>query len=339
MGRAMLIICAGLLVALSYTFFGFVTGREAISQRNINTYEAVKAKNTANTGVQIAIQKYNEDDSWRGPETVNYEDASLTLSLQQVNPDTIEITSNSTFSNADHSVISAFDISQNQQLVPDFVTALTIANGNFNFSMGGSSSISGNDASGQCADKAGIVVPDQAGVNEVGNQSGISGNPSGVAGIDNSTNFTDVADLIDQLSPSANHISGNYQGDLGTASNPAVTFVDNYTKLTGGIPDGHGILVVRSGGELDLEGELDLAGNLKFNGLVIFENAYQLKGRGTPTINGSVLVGSSDGSSAINIDISGNINFQYDCDTKKYADLSVNDLLNTTIYNQLSVYE
>jgi hypothetical protein len=96
MGRAMLIICAGLLVALSYTFFGFVTGREAISQRNINTYEAVKAKNTANTGVQIAIQKYNEDDSWRGPETVNYEDASLTLSLQQVNPDTIEITSNST---------------------------------------------------------------------------------------------------------------------------------------------------------------------------------------------------------------------------------------------------
>ena len=340
MGRPLLITCAALLLALSYTFSGMLNRKVSMTRQNVNTYDAIKAKNVAHTGVQIAIQKYNDSSkAWTGPEAVNYEDSELTISVDEIKTDTIRVTSISDYNGTNHSVISTFDISQNQALVPEFVAALSIANGSFDFSMGGSSSINGNDASNTCTDKPGITVPDLNGVNKVGEQPDVAGNPPGKAVVDNSINFDEVSDLIDQLSPLANHISGNYKGNLGTKENPVVTFVDNYTKLAGGIEDGHGILVVRSAGELDFEGELDVAGNLNFNGLVIFENAYSLKGRGTPNINGSIIVGYSDPNSNTNIDISGNIHLQYDCEAKKYADDAVNNLLNNTIYNQLSVYE
>lgn len=66
--------------------------------------------------------------------------------------------------------------------------------------------------------------------------------------------------------------------------------------------------------------KLDIAGNFKFNGLVIFENAYNFDGKGTPTISGSVLVGhTEDYNKQIDINISGNLTLQYDCTAKYYA--------------------
>jgi hypothetical protein len=353
MGKALLITLAGIIIALSYTFFGMANRGQSMTERNVSDYKAVKAKNIAHTGVQVAIEEYNNRKSDSDESNDEFTDVSkfvhgadLTLTLDEdmevidgENTEVIIITSRSNFEGTEHEVISTFDISQNQALVPEFVAALSIANGSFDFSMGGSSSINGNDASNTCTDKPGITVPDLNGVNKVGEQPDVAGNPPGKAVVDNSINFDEVSDLIDQLSPLANHISGNYKGNLGTKENPVVTFVDNYTKLAGGIEDGHGILVVRSAGELDFEGELDVAGNLNFNGLVIFENAYSLKGRGTPNINGSIIVGYSDPDSNTNIDISGNIHLQYDCDAQKYADEATNSVLNTTLYQQLSIYE
>ncbi|MEX2585583.1 MAG: hypothetical protein WD315_04255, partial [Balneolaceae bacterium] len=66
---------------------------------------------------------------------------------------------------------------------------------------------------------------------------------------------------------------------------------------------------------------LEVAGNFEWNGLVIFENAFSFKGRGTPAINGSMLIGNTDDydGDPINIDIGGNIEINYDCRTEDYA--------------------
>ena len=73
---------------------------------------------------------------------------------------------------------------------------------------------------------------------------------------------------------------------------------------------------------MDDEGAtLDLAGNFEFNGLVVFENAYSIDGRGTPKINGTMLIGNTDlmGDDSIDIDLGGNISINYDCEAEEYA--------------------
>ncbi len=333
-------MCAGIIVALSYTFIGMSTRGLSMSERNVKSFNAVNAKNTARSGINVAIRKYGESNgTWTGPETVLYEGAELNIAIDEFKTDTIRVISESTYAGEQHQVEAIYDISQNQSLLPDFVTALSVANGSFGFSMGGSSSINGRDASGQCKDRSGITVPSTNGVTTVGEHAGIDGDPDDVATVDTSIDYPKVSELITALAPKAKHISGNYKGGLGTAQNPQVTFVDSYTKLSGGIDPGHGILVIRSGGELELEGELFVAGNLEFNGLVIFENAYKFTGRGTPNINGSVIVGYSGPYGSTDINVNGNIHIQFDCEKKKYADDAVSNLMNTTYFQQISLYE
>ena len=340
MGRALLVTCAGFFVAVSFTFLGMSNRGLSMTERNVDSYNVLKAKNTARSGINLAIRKYGESNGlWTGPELVSLEGAELNISVDEFKTDTIRVVSESSYAGESHRVEAVYDISQNQSLLPDFVTALSIANGSFKFTMGGSSKIDGHDASGKCSDQAGITVPDAIGVGNVGEHDGIDGNPEDKATIDTSIDYSKISELIETLSPDAKHISGNYKGGLGTAEHPQVTFVDNYTKLTGGIEPGHGILVIRSGGELELEGELFVAGNLEFNGLVIFENAYKFTGRGTPNINGSVIVGYSGSSGLTDIDINGNIDIQYNCDMKKYADDAVSNLLDTTYFQRISLYE
>ena len=143
---------------------------------------------------------------------------------------------------------------------------------------------------------------------------------------DTTLSYQPTDDLIERLENMSysKTISGNYKGEMGSKEYPGVFFVEDQAKLTGGISEGYGILVVRSDGNMTYEdsdgAELDIAGNFKFNGLVIFENAYNFDGKGTPTINGSVLVGNTEGfSNQIDIDISGNLTLQYDCTAKNYA--------------------
>jgi hypothetical protein len=99
-------------------------------------------------------------------------------------------------------------------------------------------------------------------------------------------------------------------------------------------------MVIRSGGTLEYEGTLDVAGNFEFNGLIVFENAFDFKGRGTPSLNGSVLVGNtSTNNDIIDIDISGNLNLQYDCKAEEYAQRASASLLRQNRYIRLNTFE
>lgn len=350
MGRALLIICAGLLVSLGYTFFGISSQSRTLTQRNIITYNDTKAKNTANTGIQLAIQRYNNDSNKEEFTNVSdsYDGAALTLSLDEMpdtDPDKIRITSSSVFNGADHTVIITFDISQNQSLVPEFNNALGIATDNFTFGINGNAAqINGNDLTGdpRCSNKPGVSVTSSFAKDNVGEYDAIDGVPDNEAAIDENMEFETAEDLITSLEnqPGANYLSGSEEvTQMGTASDPGVFFIEENIKLGGGIEEGFGILVIRSNADFDYEGGLEVRGNFTFNGLVIFQNASEFDAAGTPNINGSVLVGNSDNFNPTNISIKGNVSVQYDCTAKDYADLAVNNILNTTIYKPLSVYE
>lgn len=353
MGRAMLIICLGVLVALGYTFIGSANQNKGMIQRNVSSYNATKARNTAHTGIQLAIQKYNEDplkSEFNGV-AETYDGADLTLSLEEIpyeNADSIRITSLSSVAGAEHTVISTYDIRKKQELVPAFVSALSIATENFTFDINGNSAqLNGNypDAD-KCPSKSGVAVTSEAAKDYVGEYSAITGTSGNQATVDNSleSEFTKAEELIEMLEtqPDVQYLDGDQQiTEMGTAEQPGIFFIEEDVKLAGGIEEGFGIMVVRSNADFDYEGGLEVNGNFTFNGLVIFQNASEFDAAGTPNINGTVLIGNSEGEGfyPTSISIKGDVTVQYDCTAKRYAELAVNNALNTTIYQLLSVYE
>lgn len=64
MGRPMLIIVMGLLVALGYTFMGMNNQRKAMTQGSVNAAEQAMAQNLAHTGIEFGINELSENPSW-----------------------------------------------------------------------------------------------------------------------------------------------------------------------------------------------------------------------------------------------------------------------------------
>ena len=341
MGRAMLIILSGVIVAMGYIGIGTAGQGKMMISRNAGYANFVMAKNTAHMAIQMAMQQMNEDSTWAedhhsgNPWTGDIEGRPFSLHAEYIHnstdywsPDTVRLYSESNHADLDEPVqiVSVYEINS-LDYVPDFKSPLTIATKNFSYSAGGSSSINGFDASGSgCTDKPGITVMDENSNHLVDSYTSndLQGDPP--IKTDTTLSYRPTDQLIERLENTAytQYISGNYKGSMGTKEYPGVFFVEDQAKLTGGIDEGFGILVVRSDGNMSYEDEngteLDIAGNFKFNGLVIFENAYNFDGKGTPTIKGSVLVGNTEGfSNQIDIDISGNLSLQYDCTAKNYA--------------------
>ncbi|MTI89163.1 MAG: hypothetical protein FH748_14495 [Balneolaceae bacterium] len=376
MGRATIIIATGAILVLGILQMGMNTTRKSIAEGSASYANNVQVRNTAFTASQIAMERINESaGTWHPTEgspwyeeiegyniSLYYEllPTSASGAFSSLEEDTVIIHTVSYYLNSLTEQQDSVELINTYtktalHFVPEFKSALSFATDDFTFSVGGSSSISGNPPSGSsCETKPAITVMDDGSLinddyNEVTNADPSSTHfesDSTDVAIDPELTYSPVDELIARLSEMDGtiSISGNYKGTMGSEESPGVFFVEEDAKLTGGISDGYGIMVVRSGGELayDSSGvELDIAGNFTFNGLVVFEDAYELKGRGTPTINGSVLVGHTEDSSSgtINVDMSGNIALQYDCTAEKYAQLASANLLDQNRYKRLSTYE
>jgi len=363
MGRAMLIICAGVLLSLGYiTASTSDTGQSLVFQTS-EYAKKTHALNAAHTAIQIAFKKMNDDENWaknhQGESnawTSTIENASTTLYLSKYvegtsffDTDSMRIVSKARFLDTEKQVVSLYLKQPFSEFVPDFEGPLTIPTDNFTINAGGSASISGNAPSGSgCEDKPAVTVTnstDSASVQSDLNNIDVEGSNPLIKTNPNLT-YQPTDELIARLKNSGNAktITGNYKGEMGTQDNPGVFFVEDNAKLTGGISEGYGILVVRTAGELAYEGEdgaeLDIAGNFTFNGLVVFENAYNFNGRGTPTINGSVLVGNTeDYTGTIDIDISGNIHLQYDCVGEEYAKQAAAEAVQQQQFRRVTTYE
>ena len=356
MGRAMLIFATGSVIIFGTVQLGLFGQKEQLYKNTGEYASEYHAKNVAYTTIQLAMERLNEDATWEptqgNPWTSSAEGATTSLYYETIvagatanDPDIIRVYSSASYLDQESTIISTFS-KQSLHFVPEFQAALSIATDNFTFNMSGSSSISGNEATGACADKPGVTVPDLSSSNKVVTGAGSKltdiSSSEGSVSIDPSVKYSPVDELVARLSnlPGAQTISGNYKGSLGSADNPGVFFVENYAKLTGGISAGYGIMVIRSGGELEYEGELSVAGNFEFNGLIIFENAFDFTGRGTPDLNGSVLVGNTpNNNDEIDIDLGGNLRLQYDCSAEGYAQQASAALLKQNRYTRLNTFE
>ncbi|MFH5831263.1 hypothetical protein ACG2F4_06215 [Halalkalibaculum sp. DA3122] len=361
MGRALLIICSGVFVALGYSAIGINSQTKAITESTVNYAQVIQARNVAHTAIQIGMNEMNKDTSFASNHgSSNKWQVEIDGDTAQVHFDVIQgsngyrdtsivrVYSKARSGGYESEVISLYRRS-NFDFVPTFTAATAFATTNFSFTMGGSSQINGNAPSGSsCEDKPGIATMTDERADYVEGQTSGSSNLTGDPPIatDPSLSYSPVDSLIARLRhlDGTRFISGNYKGDLGTENEPGVFFVEDYAKFSGGIGEGYGILVIRSDAEMEYEDSdgaiLDMAGNVTFNGLVIFENAYNFDGKGTPTINGSVLVGNTDDySGQIDVDISGNLTIQYDCVGEEYAKLAAARLVQTNKFKRLTTYE
>lgn len=358
MGRAMLIICSGALITMGIININTSKHGNILTEKTVNYADFTMAKNTAHSAIQLAMQEINDDENFMttytndSPWQITIGGRQVVLYIETIN----DVMGNSFWENDSLRVISIATHNLNQggktvpitaevasvflksrfsSLVPEFESAMTFAADpdKFTFSGGGSASISGESPNacgpGQEASKPGITVK-PGGEANLGDLNKIDVNANPKYKINSQLDYQPTDELIARLinSPGAQKLASNYSDALGSADNPGVFFVEDYLKLNGKQKEGFGILIVRKDAEMEYEGEdgatLDMNGNFDWNGLIIFEDAYNFKGRGTPKINGSVLVGhtSDYNGTPIDIDISGNIHFQYDCKGEDYAKMA-----------------
>ncbi|MEL7833230.1 hypothetical protein [Fodinibius sp. Rm-B-1B1-1] len=374
MGRAMLIICAGLLVSFGIVAIGTSGQGKLLTQKTVEYAQKTQALNASHTAIQIVMQEINDkgienmdqqyvddknsNNSWTSSK-VN--DADIVFSIEflnsdwETNPyfeeDRVRLVSQATYDDKyQANVESVYEVAPFSNLVPKFKSSLSIATDNFTISTDGSASLSGNSPSA-CEDgdqsKPAISVLNENledNVQSETNDIDIEGDPK--VATDNDLSYEPTDELIERLANTdgVQKLSGNTDDTLGTADNPGVFFVEDGTlKLTGKQKEGYGILVIRDNGNMEYEGDdgatLEVAGNFEWNGLVVFENAYNFDGNGTPTINGSVLVGHTDSDDTINIDLNGNIHMQYDCQAETYAKMAAAGAVKQNKYTRVVTLE
>jgi hypothetical protein len=236
-------------------------------------------------------------------------------------------------------VVSIYLKERFSSLVPDFGGALQFPTGYKSLTADGAAH-NINGVAPHCPENKPSIIANSEEV-----QSDLQANPDLVldngVGVDPNLNYEPTDELIARLKDSGNAttVNSDYSGTLGTAEEPGVFFIEGNVRLTGQQSEGFGIMVIQGNAYMEyadsLDNTLDIRGNFEFNGLVIFENASLFDGRGTPTINGSVLVGhTSDNPDAIDIKLGGNIQINYDCEGENYAKKSAADAVQQNKYTR-----
>lgn len=377
MGRSMIIICSAVLISLGIVGLNTSSQGRLLTEQSAQYASEMTAKNAAHTAIQIAMQNINKDPDWienhDTPDEMweEYIDgADIELHLEALNDhtgnsfwetDSLRMISKATYINGHTATVTSLYLKSSfSTLVPDFTGSMQFASNNIIPSFDGSASISGTDGSGQCAelgipeDVPAVSVKDDISdekyaeiQNEYNDLKDSSGGVEKVDGLD----YEPTDELIARLENSGNAtvISDGYSGSLGTPENPGVFFIEPGADLKGAQKVGYGIMVIKSDATLKYDGEFKVASNFKFHGLVIFENAFDFVGRGTPTIYGSVLVGHTQEflddptvpaeAKEMDVDISGNIHLQYDCQGQSYAKMAAATAVEQNKYTRVVTFE
>lgn len=379
MGRAMLIICAGVLVSLGIVSISTSNQGKMITQNTVSYAEYTMAKNAAHTGIQMATQLINKDEDW--PMTHKSEETAWVTTVQglEVRLHTNFIGGNfwedlsetwedkkedkiwfysraqlgEEFGNRIVEVRSHYKKRPFYELVPDFAGALQLPTDVGDFDVDGNAhEINGiPPPSHGCPDtKPPIAVNSEETKTKLESEdlqkeSGDFGDGDII--VDSELDYEPTDELIERLKNSGNAITVNseFSGTLGSSDDPGIFFIDGSVKLTGQQSEGFGIMIIQNESYMEYEDEdgntLDIRGNFEFNGLVIFENAFAFNGRGTPTINGSVLIGETADNTGtpIDIDLGGNIAINYTCMGERYAKQAADQAVQQNKYTLLTSTE
>lgn len=369
MGRAMLIICAAVLVSMAFISMGSMNQTKLLTEKTVNYADFTMAKNTAHTAIQIAMQEinknddYNDENSWintydeSNPWIGEINGRNFELYVDFLNKDdpdrdywdadSIRIVSRASHKIAQSGpglkevtaeVVSLYLKGRFSTLVPDFGGALQFPTGYNTINPNGNAHNINGTADHCEENKPAIVTSDQATKDDLDSNPDL--NLDGDVAVDEELNYEPTDQLIERLKNSGNAttVNSEYSGTLGSPEEPGIFFIDGNVKLTGQQSEGYGIMVIQNSAYMEYQDEegnfVDIRGNFEFNGLVIFENAFEFKGGGTPTINGSVLVGETPDYTGDGIDITldGNIEINYDCDGENYAKQAAADAVQQNRY-------
>ncbi len=364
MGRAMLIICAGVLVAMGFVTISTSNTGKMLVQQNVNYAEYTMAKNAAHTAIQIAMQEINQDEDWPNqhpegsPWITTVQGLEVRLHTQYEENDYWETEEHDLlwfysraqlgeeFGNRYVEVRSHYEKRPFFDLVPEFNGALQFPTdiGEFNVD-GNAYGINGTPpAEHNCPEvKPPIVVNSDSTKEKIEDGIAEHNQLDGDIDVDPSLNYEPTDELIERLWNSSNRtiVNSDYGGTLGSASNPGVFFIEGDVRLTGRQSEGYGIMVIRNDAFMEYQDDdgntLVIRGNFEFNGLVVFENAQIFDARGTPTINGSVLIGNTGDyeDNPIDIDLGGNIEINYDCKGEMYAKQAAANAVQQNKYTRL----
>jgi hypothetical protein len=245
MGRAMLIIAAGAIIAVGILQLGVQGKRTSIATNTaVDAYE-VEIRNKAFTAAQVTMERINESGgTWRPtfnspwvqdidgtPISVYYNkiDSAGTGTFAQLEAETIEIHASATYDDPmtgqtnNMEIITTY-VKRAMHFVPEFKGAMQFATGinGFNFGLSGASKITGDDVSGLCSSKPSIVVENEdakadvlAGVKKT--SSLVSDNTS--IGIDPNLSYQPVDELVARLADMA-----------GTTTETASRVMSNFQK-------------------------------------------------------------------------------------------------------------
>jgi len=374
MGRAMLIIVAGVLISLGITQTSVFGGLNNLVGHSTNYAETAQAQNIAYMGTELAIQKMISEEWTDGEEPFTIGGGEAVVSVEETGTnDQFRLVSTGRF-NGEVQQISMLLEKDENSLVPTIKSALGLYFDSKNdlnkigVSGGGSNKgqiIDGTDKSPSNCEAVPAITA--AGDDVFEHDSFKEGGKKGGGGGENidpivehlkgsekyesdpDMDFSDIQALIDALDTGQDSDRLKYlqndisQEDFGQIKDnglpdPKVFIVNNTTaRMTGNIK-GSGILIVRSTG--NIEAALDIAGTPEFHGLVIFENAYSMSASGTVSLYGSVLVGKSEGSGypPFDIQFNGNAKLQYDCRAQDYANLAASHTAHR-VFQQQSVYQ
>jgi hypothetical protein len=355
LGRGILIVASGATVIFGSIQLGLLGQKKSVNEATADYAYENHIKNAAYNGLQLGMEELGKDENWSATEsspwTTTIDDVDVTVYYENLgmgatplDADTVRVYSSALYKGETANLVSTYTRTP-LDIVPEFNSALSLTTNKFKFNLLGGSTIRGNDASGVCTDKPGVIVKDLvsstkvvlgAGLNIINILSTVT-----QIQIDPSISYDATASLVANLEgkPGVVNVNGSYNGNFGTAANPGVFFVDNYANVTSGVTSGYGIMIIRSGGELNYSGSTSVSTSLEFNGLVVFEDALDFNGFNTPSVNGSVIVGSVGGSSLLDMYLGGGLDIQYDCSAQDHAKIAAANLLKENKYKRLSTFE
>lgn len=369
MGRAVLIICTGVLVTLGYVGLGALQQGREVAVSNISYVDRLRAKNAAQTAIQMAMAEINNDDTWKDDKTKespwinNIGNSEVQLYVETIyeetapdkffEPDTIKVISTASYRDSKSEelsstrVMAVYVTSAIGEFIQPFNGAIAVTAENINISSDGSgtATISGIDMTGQCVDKPALSTSNEPLISKVEENTPpfeIEGELKWISDLD----FTSTKELVNRLETQeeVTFIRNDYYGDLGTETDPGVFFVDNSATIHEDVEQGYGILIIRKGGNLALEdsagNSIPVGENLTFNGLGIFEDAYEFDVQKVPSFNGTLLFEETEHKlKNLEVKLTGNIRIQYDCTAENYAKQAAAELLPFKRYRRISTFE
>jgi len=326
MGKALLLICSGLVILFGLIQVDVQKRQGDMIKRSATAANTAQARNMAHEGVDIAIQKLESNPGFRN----NYQPWQVTLDHGTASVQFIDYTTDDSLTYRQLILVSKSGLDNDSAKVvtkiekiggmPKVPSAMGFYTDTVSFNANGSAfAINGNDTkidgtAGYGKSLSGITVTGsdaQTTITDAMNsnqQNKVTGSGNYTPNILYNSNLTntslknDVQKYIAQADTT--YYAGTYDGtQFGTESNPQITIV-NGDITVGGTSGGYGIMIVENASKIDVTGDFT------FNGLIYMQGGM-FQSKGNIYIYGSLQFGSTSSTKFSGAQVSGNVHVNY----------------------------